>query len=680
MMGIVPTPDPPPGRHARSAAGRVAAAIGATQVLLAIASLGILLWTSHIPDPAYEVRRELAPLDLVVSLLYGPLGGLIVVRSRHAVGWAFLVIGGGYGATAAGIAWTVLCVAHPGLPGAGLAAPVLVTGWTTATLVSLLVLPFLLTPARPTGWARRFAVAGAVVVALASGIRLLIQTPGAPTNPLSGGGDLAGLAYDVDSALIPFYFFLALACVGWLSKRLRTRDAEQRRGVVWLLLSLFTVAWAYMTFEVGVSLDGTWFVAGITSLFLAEVMLLAAVFVLIRSHPSWRLDVAISRTLVGLLLTAALVAAYVLTVWALSVVVPWGAESTGIVAVAALALAVLPLRDWLQGQVERLVFGSGADPSVLLERLAQALDAGDPESPQLSGLVEALRSALRLARVEVSLHDVTVAVAGQREDDDDARALHLDLYQRGRPVGVLRIVPPRGERLDPRTVRLLRQISGLVAVAAHLDEANRAVEDARARVVEVRHEERRLLRRELHDGLGPALSGTALALAAVPATSQLNPDDAMLLRRLVDELSHRADDVRQMARVLLPPVLDEGRLSEALALLAERYTMPHFAVTVEAEHANRLDGIHQIAVYQVASEAIRNAARHAGARHCLVRLTLPVPGGIRLEVCDDGRGIDEDVSPGVGIASMRERAAELGGTVQVGAREGRGTQVVMMLP
>jgi signal transduction histidine kinase len=228
-------------------------------------------------------------------------------------------------------------------------------------------------------------------------------------------------------------------------------------------------------------------------------------------------------------------------------------------------------------------------------------------------------------------------------------------------------------------MRLLHQISGLVAVAAQLDDTNRALEQARARLVEVRHEERRLLRRELHDGLGPALSGTALALAAVPHTSALSPEDAVLLRRLGDELSRRADDVRQMARVLLPPVLDDGRLGEALQLLAERYSTSRFAVTIDAHHADRLDGIHQVVVYHVAAEAVRNAHRHADARCCRVRLDLLPDGGVRLEVCDDGRGIDAAAAPGVGMLSMRERAEELGGTVTVDSDE-RGTRVAMVLP
>lgn len=658
---------------------RVAIVLGAAEVVLALAVLLVLLATAGVADPSYEIHRELAPLDLVMSVLYAPLGALIVARSGHAVGWTFLAIGWGYVLTAAGIAWTVLGVAEPRLPGQAWAAPLLLTGWTTATLISILVLPFLLTPRAPRGWPLRLAIGAGVVVATATVIRFHIQLPGAPAHPITGGGSLSDSALAVDGWLIPCYSLLALAVATHLGYRLLRGRSDERRGVTWLLVALVMVAVTYLVFELGVSVEGRWLIVGAALLTLAEVMLPASVFVLIRRQPSWRVDLAVSRTLVGLLLTVTLVVAYVIAVWSLGMVAPWGAESSGMIVVAALALAVLPLKDWLQRQVERLVFGSGADPSVLLERVALALAAGDSDTPQLAGLVQALRRALRLARVEVSLDGAVVAASGPRRENDVDHALDLDLEQRGRSVGVLTAVPPRGERLDPRTVRLLRQISGLVAVAAQLDDANRAVEEARARVVEVRHEERRLLRRELHDGLGPALSGTALALAAVPATSTLSPDDAVLLQRLVGELSRRADDVRQMARVLLPPVLDDGRLGEALELLAERYTTPRFSISIDAPHGDRLDGIHQIVVYQVASEAIRNAERHAGARHCVVRLTIPPEGGVRLTVRDDGRGIDDDAPAGIGITSMRERAQELGGDVTVGSDE-RGTSVVMVLP
>lgn len=672
-----PVSGPPPTRTRRGAPERAALAVGAAQAVLAAAILVSLLATSRYDGPTWEIRRELAPVDLVLGVLYGALGTLVVTRSRHAVGWAFVAIGWGYTATAGAIAWTVLGLAEPGLPAQAWVHPLILAGWTSATLLSFLVLPFLLTPGPPVGRSRRLALAGVGVVALATTLRLLLELPGGPDHPLTSGR-VSDAAWVVDGWLIPVYVVLALGVAASVVLRMRAAPPEERRGLAWLLSAQLAVASSYLVFEIGVSLDGRWFVVGSALLIAAESLLLGAVFVLIRRQPAWRVDLAISRTLVGLLLTVSLVVAYVVAVWALGTVAPWRAESSGLVVVAALALAVLPLRDGLQRQVERLVFGSGADPSVLLERVARTLATGGGEGAQLTGLADALRRALRLGRVEVRVHGTLAASAGRAEADDDLRAVTIDLPRDGEVVGALRVVPPRGERLDPRTVRLLGQISGLVGVAAQLDEAYRAVEEARARVLEVREQERRLLRRELHDGIGPALSGTALALAAVPATSRLSPDDAVLLRRLVEELSRRADDVRQMARVLLPPVLDEGRLGEALALLAERHSVPRFAVSVSAPGADRLDGRRQAVVYQVAAEAVRNAARHSGARRCLVRVEIDADV-VRLEVRDDGRGFDAAATPaGVGLASMRERAAEVGGDVTVDSDEG-GTRVVMVL-
>jgi signal transduction histidine kinase len=81
----------------------------------------------------------------------------------------------------------------------------------------------------------------------------------------------------------------------------------------------------------------------------------------------------------------------------------------------------------------------------------------------------------------------------------------------------------------------------------------------------------------------------------------------------------------------------------------------------------------------VAAEALRNAVRHAGARHCLVRLTHEPDGAVSLVVRDDGRGFDPDAPPGIGLVSMQERAAELDGTVDVASDES-GTRVEMWLP
>nr|WP_246391563.1 ATP-binding protein [Nocardioides soli] len=256
----------------------------------------------------------------------------------------------------------------------------------------------------------------------------------------------------------------------------------------------------------------------------------------------------------------------------------------------------------------------------------------------------------------------------------------VPLHSRGRQVGTLWLGPPPGERLDLRTLQLVRQISGLVASALDLALVNADLERARSRLLDVRQEERRLLRRELHDSLGPSLAGISLALAGMVRTSTLTAADAELLGHLQEELTHRAQDIRLMSRSLLPPALEEGRLGEALDALARRFSSTGMDIDVAADRPDLIDGRRQVTIYHVAAEAVLNAHRHADAGHCSVRLERLDDDALRLTVADDGRGISEADDTGIGLRSMRERAAELGGALTITAATGRGTSVQMVLP
>jgi len=393
-------------------------------------------------------------------------------------------------------------------------------------------------------------------------------------------------------------------------------------------------------------------------------------------RPTWNLDLAVSRATVGALLTLFVIAAYVVLVWLGGQVLPVGREDAGLLAVALLALAGMPVRGWLQQRVERLVYGS-ASAGELLERLGAETGAGDDRGV-LEDLTEGLRRSLRLATVVVEAADTDLSVTAGTPADG---LVAVPLHSRGRQVGTLWLGPPAGERLDLRTLQLVRQISGLVASALDLALVNADLERARGRLLDVRQEERRLLRRELHDSLGPSLAGISLALAGMGRTSTLTAPDAELLAHLQEELTHRAQDVRLMSRSLLPPALEEGRLGDALDALARRFSTDGMIVEVEAEGADRVDSRRQVTIYHVAAEAVLNAHRHAAATHCAVRLEPVCDGAVRLTVTDDGRGLSDADETGIGLRSMRERAAELGGALTIAAtdREG-GTTVTMVLP
>ena len=204
---------------------------------------------------------------------------------------------------------------------------------------------------------------------------------------------------------------------------------------------------------------------------------------------------------------------------------------------------------------------------------------------------------------------------------------------------------------------------------------------ARERLVAAREDERRRLRRDLHDGLGPALAGAALKVEAAENVLTSDPAAAAdLLERARSEIQGAVADVRRLVHALRPPALDELGLIGAVREQAERLSVgDHPHVEVDApEQLEALPAAVEVAAYGIVLEAMTNVARHADARTCVVRIS--VNGGLELEVSDDGQGIPIDYRAGVGMASMRERAEELGGTCEIEQVDGRGTRVHAQLP
>jgi signal transduction histidine kinase len=141
-------------------------------------------------------------------------------------------------------------------------------------------------------------------------------------------------------------------------------------------------------------------------------------------------------------------------------------------------------------------------------------------------------------------------------------------------------------------------------------------------------------------------------------------------------------DVRRLVHDLRPPALDELGLATALAQQVARFRRSGpTGLDVEVVLPASIDGLSaaaEVATYRIVSEALTNIARHSDARWC--RVALMVEEELRVRVEDDGNGIAPGTSSGVGLTSMRERAAELGGTCRVSPRTGGGTVVEARLP
>jgi signal transduction histidine kinase len=222
------------------------------------------------------------------------------------------------------------------------------------------------------------------------------------------------------------------------------------------------------------------------------------------------------------------------------------------------------------------------------------------------------------------------------------------------------------------------------AVAVHGVRASREVRRSRERIVLAREEERSRIRRDLHDGLGPALAGISLGLeTAGRSAAATSPRAAALLGELRDDTAACLDDIRRIVADLRPPVLDGDGLVSALRAHAEHLSSRSggdLRVVVAGPRLTALPAAVEVAAYRIATEAMTNAARHAHATRCRITCTPdPARGVLHLEVEDDGTGAPP-VSTGTGLVSMRERAEELGGTCVVAFRPGEGTQVAADLP
>ena len=226
---------------------------------------------------------------------------------------------------------------------------------------------------------------------------------------------------------------------------------------------------------------------------------------------------------------------------------------------------------------------------------------------------------------------------------------------------------------------MLRDVADHVASAVAAVALAEEAQLSRQRLVNALEEDRRRIRRDLHDHLGPVLSGITLQLDALRRISAGHAEATELVGTIRGEVADAVVEVRRLVHDLRPPVLDELGLVDALRHRAELLAA-EVAVTVSAEQLPALPAAVEVAAYRIATEALTNTLRHA--RAASVEVCFGVVGRhLVVEIVDDGHGIDADAEPGVGLASMRERVAELGGTIMItGAVGDVGTRIRAELP
>jgi signal transduction histidine kinase len=252
------------------------------------------------------------------------------------------------------------------------------------------------------------------------------------------------------------------------------------------------------------------------------------------------------------------------------------------------------------------------------------------------------------------------------------------LTHQGEQIGSLRTVA--GRRLRSRHTMLLESVARQIAPIVHSRHLGDELRHSRDRLAMAQLAERRRLRRDLHDGLGPTLAALAFKVDTARNVLSTDPAAESMLLEIRDRLRDAVSDVRRVVDGLRPPYLQEFGLSGALTRLVADLPGPtEFRLRLSGDEEPIAEAA-QVAVYRIVQEALTNVVRHAKAASCDVLVTVN-GSSVQLTISDDGTGEPpDDHGNGHGLATMRERADELGGTLMVVARPGVGTALTLTLP
>jgi signal transduction histidine kinase len=663
---------------------RVVLATGAALIVAALVLLALVegadVSTAQRPDAARVLIRIVSCAPLF------PLGALLLARvPHHPLGWLLSTTALGMAlATASGQYATYAHFVHE-LPAAEWAG--WVSEWASAPIVLVPAVALLLFPDgrvpsrrwRPALWC---GLAASVLIAL-NGALGVGEDLGFQGNPFLSDdtarsvGEPFGVGWFL---MVP----ATLAGIAAIVVRRRSAAGEARAQLRLLQHAGVAVLIAFLACVVGSLATPAAFDLGAAAALLSLAVLAATMAVAILRHRLYGLDVYVDRALVLSGLTLVLGGAYVLAVVAASRLLGQDVDlGIALPATALVAVAFGPLRDRLQRSVNRLLHGQRDEPYAAISTLGRRLGEAMAPTLVLPVMVETIADTLRLPYVAVELTGEPGEPAATHGTPAAGVAMRLPLVHAGERVGTLLIgARTHGEGLGAADRRLLEDFARRASAAASAVALSLEVQRSRERLVTAREEERRRLRGDLHDGLGPTLAGAVLTIDAARRVLVSDPETAdALLDRAAASVEGTVSDVRRVVYALRPPALDQLGLVGALRQHAATLSMGDARLTcdvVAPEPMPPLPAAVEVAAFRIAQEALTNVARHAHARRAEV--VIACDHTLRLEVRDDGLGLPQQPHTGVGLTSMRERATELGGSFDITPSAGGGTLVRVVLP
>ena len=501
--------------------------------------------------------------------------------------------------------------------------------------------------------------------------------PDLPFNPLNNHSFDATRTASVIVLLIP----ISTGIYGQIYRWRTAKSEEARQQIRWMFTGMLLMILS------GINLYA--FSYTTVSRMIREIIsvIVAAGFpiclsIAVTKHRLWELNSIINQALVWLVMTAIVILTFVLVVGGIGNLL--NSPSNPILSATATALVAIffqPARQHTQKAINRYLFGMRDDPLAIISLLGERNQTGYGPDRLMDETIETVAQLLKLPYVNVELLNGNQSYTAATFGSAVADIVRLPLMYQSKSIGYL-IVGSRapGESFNSDDIRLLETISWQIAALGHILQLNADLQRSRERLVIVAEKERQRLQRDLHDGLGTELSAQMIKIGTARAQVHREPDRAdELLMDVEQKLVDAVGEVRRLIHNLRPPVLEQLGFFKTLQILVEEHQMRDFNITLQLpETTYRIPPAVEIAAYRIVQEAITNVIKHANATNCHIDIVLGE--NLELHVSDSGIGIPEAFTRGVGLRSMRERAEELGGSLEVGRRPEGGTQISAMLP
>jgi len=480
---------------------------------------------------------------------------------------------------------------------------------------------------------------------------------------------------------------LPLAIAAQVEGYVRAPGREDRVAIRLVLLGLATaLVVRVLLVDLPQRLAGQQLVpSSVLALLLTPTVLACLVMAVLRFRLA-EVDAVLRRALLQLLVATCVGTLFLAAVGTANLATETSVES--MLAGGVVALMLLPLALGLRRFVSRVVYGDREFPYRVVSQLRQLEPRTTPEDA-LAEMLSVLCRSLRLSFASVEIH-------GQSPDDQVSTSIgdprgeptSIVLQVAGATVGELLLeVEPERQPFGPRDRRLLGDVGNQVGSLVQAVAINLELQRSREQLIAAREEERRRVRRDLHDGLGPSLATMVMKLEVAHELIGQDPEGAArLVGQLTDQTRLDISEIRRLVDGLRPPALDQFGLVSALRLRADEHNLAARAAdgtmvwTIQAsDDVEPLPAAVEVAAYRIVVEAVNNALQHSQAPACHVELRRSLDT-LDIEVHDTGAGLPAEPRLGVGIGSMRERAEELGGTFELSSTAGHGTRVLVRLP